>query len=203
MEDQYLDRELHRARLHLESVTRDYWSVPRDAPERIARHQAVKDALGAIDSLHRRLAEITGDEYVVAVDLGFFPEAAVSGASLVQGEGRDTALTFSANRALDDGSCESCGTAIVRFGQTLVTQFGLPNDEAQKGHALYDRGFEYFSDPGEVLNSSWLRLIEERNKIAFPATSDWMRQYRHFIFQFHDASFECIAESISGELVDS
>ena len=41
------------------------------------------------------------------------PEAAVSGACLVQGEGEETILTFNAMRCLDDGTREDAGRGEV------------------------------------------------------------------------------------------
>ena len=67
--------------------------------------------------------------------IGIRPEAAVSGAVLVQSE-MSTFLTFNAQKDTDRPSpyggfyTEDAGTAIVEFPMCLVTKFGHPNDEA-------------------------------------------------------------------------
>ena len=143
-----------------------------------------------------RIAAATGDEYVVPVNLGFDPEAAVSGAFVLQDEYR-TFLTFNAVRASSDGRSEGCGTAIIELHGALSTKFGLPNDEALRGHPLYERGLRFYSI-AEVLNSSWVRDAEAQNRLSFPDGAPWT--VRHFIFTFHDSSLECLAESLTHEL---
>src|SRR5690606_21194515 len=71
-------------------------------------------------------------ERVVELDLGCTPEAAVSGAILVQTE-QSVFLSFSAMRPTDRMSprgspyTEDAGVALVEFKTCAVTKFGYPN----------------------------------------------------------------------------
>jgi hypothetical protein len=142
-------------------------------------------------------------ETITELDLGCWPEAAVSGAVLVQTE-RATFLTFNAMRPTDRMSphggpyMEDAGTALVEFEMCSITKFGYPNDEAWSGiprtHGLSYGIFE-------VLRSKWIRELTTLNRYSFPNTPDDVHS-RHFLFLFHDSSFECIADGIRLELVD-
>lgn len=89
---------------------------------------------------------------------------------------------------------EGMEIAIVDFASPLQHMFGPPNDEAFQGHPLMDRGLRPYS-AAEVIESSWLRAAERMNAVH-PShdTSQFMADRRHFIFAFHDSTFECIAE---------
>src|SRR4051794_31035957 len=125
---------------------------------------------------------------VIPLNLGCTPEAAVSGALLLQTENK-TYLTFNAEKETSDGYSKDAGTAVVEIERCKITKFGYPNDEALPGHPLYPKGLNTYGIY-EVLNSSWITELSEQNRIAFPdRTSN--KSMRHFIFIFHDNSFEC------------
>lgn len=130
---------------------------------------------------------------VVRLDLGVSPEAGVSGALLLQNE-YAAYLTFNAMRPRSDGMYEEAGIAIVEFIRCSTTKFGYPNDEAIGGHPLSSKGLEAY-DIFEVLNSSWIIEQEKQNRISFPDRTH-MSWKRHFIFTFHDSTFECLAQDI-------
>jgi hypothetical protein len=83
-------------------------------------------------------------ERVVELHFGITPEAAVSGAVLLQTE-ESTFLTFNAmqttNRSSPGGGyySEDAGTAVVEFTVCAATKFGYPNDEAW-GHIPRTKG---------------------------------------------------------------
>jgi hypothetical protein len=140
-------------------------------------------------------------EKVIELDLGYTPEAAVSGAVLVQSE-RSTFLTFNAMRLRDDGYRVDAGTALVEFPFCIITQFGYPNDEALPGHPLYAFGLkDYGYGIFEVLNSSWRKRIDDQNRISFPRLESYTKRSRHFIITFHDSTFECLARDIQLEII--
>ena len=132
------------------------------------------------------------EDRVVKLDLGYFPEAAVSGPLLVQDD-RFAFLTFNAMRPRPDGMLEPAGTAIVELQGCLVTRFGYPNDEALPGHPLYQRGLSAYGI-FEVLESSWVAQLDAQNRVTFPNAGLWGT--RHFGFVFHDSMLECIAGDI-------
>lgn len=137
-------------------------------------------------------------DQVIELDLGCVPEAAISGAVLVQTE-RTTLLTFNAMRIGEDGQRHRAGTALVEFPGCQVTQFGYPNDEALDGHPLWGSVLDAYA-VFEVLNPSWARRLEEQNRKVFPGTGHW--NLRHFIITFHDSTFECLAEGVELRVVD-
>jgi hypothetical protein len=153
--------------------------------EYLAAHDRVLDA-------ERALAAATGDQYAVPLNLGFLPEAAVSGPVVLQSD-TSTVLTFNAVRKLPDGKREAAGTAIVEFDLCFWTTFGYPNDEALPGHPLYGRGLSAYSI-FDVHNSHWVRRMTEQNRVAFPNTK--ASDSRHLVFSFHDSTFECICRGI-------
>jgi hypothetical protein len=133
---------------------------------------------------------------VVRMDIGFEPEAAVSGPVLLQTDD-DAFLTFNAVRMTSDGRRDTAGTGVIEFERCGITKFGYPNDEALGGHPLYTRGLKAYG-VFEVLRSSWIQQMTEQNRVSFPHTSDSTQ--RHFIFTFHDSTFECVADSLRATL---
>lgn len=146
--------------------------------------------------LRRQLAEASGEEHAVRLDLGVLPESAISGEMLVQTDSK-CVLLFNSSKMTEEGTIP---TVIVELGHTVKTQFGLPNDEAWSGHPLYNFGMRHYAyGTFEVINSSWLAQVEAQNQISFP---DYKLNYKHFIFHFHDSSFECLSKEMKISIVD-
>jgi hypothetical protein len=145
---------------------------------------------------------VTYDE-IVELDLGIRPEAAVSGAVCLQTENA-TFLTFNAVRPTGRMSSsggpmmEHAGRAVVRFKRCILSRFGYPNDEARWGIAKY-KGASY--GIYEVRNSTWIQEVVRMNRCRFPSTRD---DYvaKHFLFTFHDDTFECLADDMALEVVN-
>jgi hypothetical protein len=133
---------------------------------------------------------------VVRFDIGFEPEAGVSGPVLLQTDDY-VFLTFNAVRMTSAGKRGTVGIGIIELERCCVTKFGYPNDEALAGHPLYKRGLQAYG-VFEVLGSSWIQQMTEQNRVNFPNTSD--SEQRHFIFTFHDSTFECVADSLQATL---
>jgi len=91
--------------------------------------------------------------------------------------------------------------ADVRFEQPYAHMFGPPNDEAFYGHPLAKRGL-YPYGVFEVQHSSWLRRLERMNAVHQDRNRQrFLSSRRHFVFAFHDTTFECIAQEYAVELV--
>ena len=135
-------------------------------------------------------------EQIIELDLGFRPEAAVSGAVLVASE-FSTFLTFNAVKTSADGAgLEDLGHAVVEFKACHITKFGYPNDEARWGIPRYQTtSYGIY----KVKNSEWIPEIVRLNRYRFPDTPDDTTT-RHFLFAFHDTTFECLAEDMQFEL---
>ncbi len=90
--------------------------------------------------------------------------------------------------------------AIVKFDKCYAHMFGPPNDEAFRGHPLSSRGLHPYG-VFEIKNSSWLRRLEKMNSVhEFHDKEYFMTHFHHYIFSFHDSTFECIAESFAMEI---
>ncbi len=135
-------------------------------------------------------------ERVIELDLGCRPEPAVSGAVLVSSE-YSTFLTFNAVRLNEDGpGLVSLGHAVVEFHHCSITKFGYPNDEARWGIPRYQvTSYGIY----EVKNSEWIPEIVRLNRYRFPDTPE-DTSTRHFLFAFHDSTFECLAGDMKLEL---
>lgn len=84
--------------------------------------------------------------------------------------------------------------ALVEFTHSIAHMFGPPNDEAFSGHPLASRGVGPYR-VHEVHHSSWIRRLERMNAVHPCHRPEQFARYRHFIFAFHDTTFECIAET--------
>jgi hypothetical protein len=96
---------------------------------------------------------------------------------------------------------------VVRFQGCLATSFGSPGDETFEGHPLHGSGFEGYRAM-RVVNSPWidqLRLIDSVHPRHIPTSFDGLT---HFVFPFHDSTFECVAKGYSastepGSIIDA
>jgi hypothetical protein len=88
--------------------------------------------------------------------------------------------------------------ALVEFSQPLAHMFGPPSDETFLGHPLAERGLRPYG-VFEVLDSSWIRQLEGMNK-RHSRHSHSRSALRHYIFSFHDSTFECIAKVLAVNL---
>ncbi len=104
--------------------------------------------------------------------------------------------TFPLGRGLDR---PANALAIVSLGDCYAHFFGPPNDEAFHGHPLAERGLHPYG-VFEVEHSSWLRALERMNSVHRHHSPKMFENHRHFIFAFHDSTFECIAESFEVEI---
>jgi len=89
--------------------------------------------------------------------------------------------------------------AAVIFERPRCHIFGPPNDEAFSGHPLAARGLHPYA-AFEVHRSSWLRSLERMNSVHPRHRPAAFASLRHFIFAFHDSTFECIADGFAVNL---
>ena len=132
---------------------------------------------------------------VVQLDIGFEPEAGVSGPFLFQSDD-ETYLTFNAVKMAGDRR-ETAGTAVIEIQGCSITKFGYPNDEALPGHPLYKLGLGAYG-VFEVKQSLWIKEMTQQNRVSCPKTTK--SRQRPFIFTFHDSTFECVADDIRATL---
>jgi hypothetical protein len=92
------------------------------------------------------------------------------------------------------------GVAVIQFDHPYAHMFGPPNDEAFLGHPLADRGLHPYA-VFEVKNSSLVRQLELMNSVHPSHDQEqFMANSRHFVFAFHDSTFECIARGFTFEI---
>jgi hypothetical protein len=90
---------------------------------------------------------------------------------------------------------ENENVAIVQFEMAYAHFFGPPNDEAIEGHPLYKLGLRPYSI-SRVEESTWIKEFVKRNSVHEFHRPDMLSTHSHFIFAFHDSTFECIAKGI-------
>lgn len=88
--------------------------------------------------------------------------------------------------------------AIISFENCHAHFLGPPSDEIFHGHPLAPRGLRPYG-VFEVEHSSWLRALVRMNAVHPRHMPGMFADCRHFIFTFHDSTFECIAESFAVE----
>lgn len=87
---------------------------------------------------------------------------------------------------------------LVEFESCLAAKLGAPNDEVFEGHPLSGRGLEAYSAQ-RVVNSRWLKELEQINSVHRMYRPESWRDWNHYIFWFHDSTFECVARSFKVE----
>ena len=96
-------------------------------------------------------------------------------------------------------SSENEAVALVTFVHPYAHFFGPPNDEAFHGHPLASRGLKPYG-VFEIHGSSWIRRLERMNAVHPYHRPERFAERRHFIFAFHDSTFECVADGFHFEV---
>ena len=82
---------------------------------------------------------------------------------------------------------------VTLSGRTIY--FGPPNDETLQSHPLYEKGLKFYA-MHEVLDSSWISQLEKQNRVHRLHNPERFSRLRHFIWTFHDSTFEIVAEKL-------
>lgn len=85
---------------------------------------------------------------------------------------------------------------LVRFEGAYAWFHGPPNDEAFAGHPLAARGLRPYS-AFRVDRSSWVRRLERMNAVHEHHDRKAFAALRHYVFAFHDSTFECVARGFT------
>lgn len=86
--------------------------------------------------------------------------------------------------------------ALIEFRPCKSFMFGAPNDEAFDGQPLANRGLHPYG-VFEIENSSWIRRLEQMNSVHPLHRGGYLQRLKHFVFVFHDSTFECVARSFA------
>lgn len=155
-------------------------------------------------TLERELARAQGEEYA---DISDFPFAWDIGAPLphVIADDYRTFLLFylSVPDPNWDGTYVTVKNpaseavehlALVEFVRPVAFRMGTPNDEVLESHPLSGKGLD--SNTAQIVrNSRWITELEMMNKAHQGYREETWRQLMHYVFWFHDSTFECVAES--------
>lgn len=87
---------------------------------------------------------------------------------------------------------------LVQFEHCISAKLGAPNDEVFEGHPLFGRGAEAYRAQ-RVVNSRWIKELEAINSVHRRYNPQMWRELSHFIFWFHDSTFESVARSFKVE----
>jgi hypothetical protein len=199
-----LEQKLHAARIRFEKA------VAAMAPKHKGGEWEEYHAVHAeLLSAERELAAAKGEEYAVPLD---FPVQWDIGAPLPHLITTDyrTFLTFYVNivdpnwdgtyvTIRDPKASVAEPIALVEFFHCVSAKLGAPNDEVFHGHPLYGRGLEAYGAQ-IVRNSKWIAELENINKVHHLYNADRWRTLNHYVFGFHDDTFECVAESYKVEV---
>jgi hypothetical protein len=132
------------------------------------------------------------------LNLGFAPDAGAAGAVLVPTNWGIYA-TFRAMVSNEDGAQEPVGTAVVELVGCVAKTFSYSTDMGEDG-----RPYSFFDLKSggiyEIVDSEWLLKVEEevfgRVQGTSAATKRDFKLMRHYVFTFHDTTFQCIAEGL-------
>lgn len=109
-------------------------------------------------------------------------------------EERDPTWDGTISRIVDPQSDEDL-VVIVRFLGHCAMMFGPPNDEAFSGHPLAARGLTPYG-AFVIEGSSWIRQLEQMNRVHPYHRPERYSELRHFVLSFHDSTFECVARTV-------
>ncbi len=87
---------------------------------------------------------------------------------------------------------------LVEFDLCRGAKLGAPNDEVFEGHPLNGKGLEAYGAQ-RIVNSRWLKELETINSVHHCYSPERWRELNHYIFWFHDSTFECVAKSYKVE----
>lgn len=169
--------------------------------DRCVEFNAAHDELLAAE---RALAAARGEEYAVPLE-GLPPSDAGAPLPHLLADGHRVLLAYYVAEhdphwdgtyitMIDPAENRDALLAVVKFEGCLSVCMGIPNDEALRGHPLYTRGLEAYA-MHLVVNSSWIAELERVNSVHTHHQGGWHEWARHYLFTFHDETFECIARS--------
>lgn len=198
-----LEKKLELAKAKLDSAIRNAQKSFGDK-ERNEWSVAHSELLQA----ERNLAKDRNEEYAEPLE---FPVEWDTGAPLpfvLQNEGK-TILTFYIRdpdpdwdgtyvNVVDTSSEDESLLALVEFKWCSSSKFGSPNDEVHEGHPLFGRGLDSYTAQ-IVRNSRWIEELKSINSVHNCFNPDNWKRLNHYIFWFHDTTFECIADSFTVE----
>jgi hypothetical protein len=112
---------------------------------------------------------------------------------------RDSGWDGSRVKIINPASTEEALLCLVTFKHCMSAKLGHPNDEAQCGHFLEGRGLDGYTAQ-IVKNSPWLKEVAKTNSAHPNDNPETWTLLNHYVFWFHDSTFECLAKSYEVEV---
>lgn len=172
--------------------------------------QSCLRALEAVLVVEREYAAAKGEEYAIPSDFPIRWSYGAPSPHLVRDE-YTTLLAFlvAETRQWDGKTVEMVSSddevlrewALVEVKGCCGVRMGWPNDEVHAGHPLYGKGMASHSAQ-IVMNSRWQAEMSAINSVHprhDPDASRWV-DYHHYVFWFHDSTFECAATGFEVEV---
>lgn len=165
----------------------------------IASHKmdGYASAHSAVLALERKLAVERMDEYAETIDFPLIWDAGAPMPHLLTNGYRTFLLFYLPDDYSEDSRTESI--ALVQFHQCMSSKLGDPNEEVFHGHPLNGKGLEPYTAQ-IVRNSKWIKELESINKVHSQYNAELWLSLNHYIFWFHDDTFECVAKSYEVEV---
>lgn len=174
-----LKAALIAAKSELDAASRSFSSESGGLEAYLALHDKLMLA-------ERRLAHAEGRPYAIKQDCSLEWDIGSPMPTLLQSEYKTFLLFLPRN---DEDTI-----GLIEFEFCSGTSFGGPGDETYSGHPLFGSGFEGYT-PLKVVNSRWIEEIKRIDSVHSRHEPSRFDQYNHFIFPFHDSTFECVARS--------
>jgi hypothetical protein len=199
-----LERRLTAARARVEAATK---ALAR-------KHQGgeteeYRAAIRALLDLQRELAAVRNEEHAIPLELPVRWEVGAPLPQLLVNDHRaflvfvvqttDPDWDGSYVTIKDPASEQAESLALVEFQRCSSARLGSPNDEVFHGHPLEGRGLEAYT-PQRVRNSRWIAELQKINSVHAGYRPEHWANRNHYVFWFHDSTFECVAESFKVEL---
>jgi hypothetical protein len=86
--------------------------------------------------------------------------------------------------------------ALIEFTGYSSYMFGALNDEVFHAHPLAARGLHPYG-AFQIENSSWIRQLAKMNSVHPDHDPERYKRRRHYVFSFHDSTFECVANGFT------
>lgn len=165
-------------------VTPEKWMLSRSLGEDILR-------------LERALAAARGEPYAMEWPCPANWRFSVEPTPLVLTDGLTTLVLFESI----ESKPEARRTGVLRFHHCASSKLGDPNDEVIEGHPLYGKGIRVGGNY-IVENSPWLEETRAINSVHPQYDPKHWRSLNHYLMFFKEWAFECLAKSVSGEVLE-
>jgi hypothetical protein len=195
------ERRLDRARTRVRELSAAIHAA-RGSGDWDGLRAAQREVLAA----ERDVARIAGDEYAEELDFELPWDTGAPLPHVVANGHRTLLMYYLPNRdpdwdgtwvrVVDPTAPEPHPLGVVEFHRVHSVRLGGPNDEAIDGHPLSGKGLRAYA-AHRVVNSRWIAEAERINSVHPYHRGGWHERLNHYVFCFHDETFECLAESFT------